>query len=122
MDNLMSDNVPEYEDPEPRLPRGYLALDADLICKAFDNGEITLSEGKYMTPYMVGTLLIEETDGARKRPSSGAISAVFKRWEKAGYAEFRQNPYAFTKLTMQGKLMGSWKVFQEVEDEAAKSN
>lgn len=112
----------EYEDPEPRLPRGYLELDVDLICQEYERGEHKLPEGKFLTPHMVGTLLIADANGERKRPSSGAIAAVFKRWQDAGYAEFRQNPYAFTGRTMTGKLMGTWKVYREVQAEEVSDN
>lgn len=112
----------EAVDPDPRLPRGYLELDVDLICKEYERGEHKLPEGKFLTPHMVGTLLIADANGERKRPSSGAIHAVFKRWETAGYAEFRQNPYAFTQRTMPGKLMGTWKVYRELQDDEASDN
>lgn len=104
----------DYDDPEPRLPRGYLSLDTDLVCQQFSKGEITLEEGKYMTPYTVGTILVDETDGARKRPSSGAIAGVFSRWEDAGYAEFRREPFAFLDFTAKGKEAGSWNQFQDM--------
>lgn len=103
----------DYEDPEPRLPRGYLALDVDNICKDFAAGRITLPEGKYMTAWQIGTELIKETDGERKRPSPGAIDAVLKKWEKAGYAKVRHNPCAFVSFTDAGRLMGSWNIYQE---------
>lgn len=108
----------EYDDPEPRLPRGYLELDVDLICQEYEAGEHKLPEGKFLTPYRVGTLLIAETDGERKRPSTGAISAVFDRWEDEGYAEFRREPYAFLRFTTLGRLSGSWQGFRAAQEDA----
>ena len=104
---------PEYIDPDPRLPRGYLISDVDRVCRDFHNKILTLPEGKYLTAWEVGTFLIAETDGCRKRPSVGAITNVFKRFEKAGYATFRKTPRAFMSLTPQAILMPSWNIFVE---------
>lgn len=113
----MTDDIdteePEYDDPEPRLPRGYLESDVDRVCRAYDSNQITLPEGKYMTPYQIGSELIAETDGGRKRPSTGAISNILKKWEQAGYCELRTNPNAFVSLSMPARLMPSWQIYLE---------
>lgn len=110
-------DINEYNsDPDPRLPRGYLELDVDHICREYIAGKHTLKEGKFLTPHMVGTLLIAETDGERKRPSSGAIAAVFERWLDLGYAEFRREPFAFIRYTNLGLVSGSWQGFQASQD------
>lgn len=96
----------DYEDPEPRLPKGYLALDVYNICKQFSAGELTMEEGKYVTPYYVSKIIMEDNDGRSKKPSTGAISAVFRRWEEWGFAVFRKTPFAFTDFTEKGKELG----------------
>lgn len=107
----------EYLDPEPRLPRGYLETDVDIALREYAAGEHKLPEGKYLTPYRVGTILIADTDGERKRPSTGAISAVFDRMVDAGYIECRREPYAFTKFSDLGRLSGSWLNYQAGQDQ-----
>lgn len=102
----------ELEDPDPRLPRGYLETDVDIALREYADGKHALPEGKFLTPYRVGTILIEDTDGERKRPSSGAISAIFDRFSDAGYIECRREPYAFVKFTDLGRLTGSWMNYQ----------
>lgn len=94
----------DYDDPEPRRGRGFLATDVSIICKAYVNGEYTLKEGKFMSPYMVAKLL-KERDGLEKQPSSGAIHKIFHHWEDIGYATFRQTPYAFVDFTPEGRDM-----------------
>ena len=106
----------EYDDPDPRLPRGYLETDVDLALRDFVAGEYNLPEGKFLTPYRVGTRLIDETNGDRKRPSTGAISAIFDRMSDAGYIECRREPYAFVKFTDLGHLSGSWQGFQAAQE------
>ena len=111
MTDIDTEDEPEYDDPEPRLPRGYLEFDVDRVCRAFDAGKIELPEGKYMTPHQIGSELIAEAEGERKRPSTGAIANILKKWEKAGYCELRTNPNAFLSLTMPGRLMPSWQIY-----------
>ena len=112
----MAATEPEYEDPEPRLPRGYLALDVDIALREYVEGKHPIPEGKYLTPYRVGTILINDTDGAWKRPSTGAISAVFDKFSDAGYIECRREPHAFVGFTPLGRLSGSWDGFQAAQE------
>lgn len=95
----------DYEDPEPRRGRGFLATDVNIVCKNFVRGEFTLKEGQFLTPYFVGRIL-KEQDDLDKRPSSGAITKVFHSWEDMGYAIFRSNPFAFLNFTPEGKDLG----------------
>jgi len=99
-------NPDDFQDPDPRLPRGYLTLDIYNVCIQFDKGELTLDEGRYMTSYVMQKILIEDNPGRPKPPSTGAIAANFHRWDAWGFAEFRRNPFAFVKFTDKGKELG----------------
>lgn len=112
----MADTDTEFDDPDPRLPRGYLETDVDIALREYTAGDHKLPEGKYLTPYRVGTILVNDTDGERKRPSTGAISAIYDRMVDAGYIECRREPYAFIKFTDLGRLAGSWRGFQAAQD------
>lgn len=96
--------------PNPRRSPGLLSLDIDLICRDYVKGEISLPEGKYMTPYYLGKIL-KETDGLEQQPSTGAVAAILKRWEEQGYAVCRRNPHAFVSYTDLGHQLGFEKFF-----------
>lgn len=95
----------DYDDPEPRRGRGFLATDVNIVCKEFVAGEFDLAEGKFLTPYVVARI-IKEQDDLEKLPSSGAINRTFRQWEQWGYATFRSNPFAFLDFTPEGKERG----------------
>lgn len=105
-------NPDDYDDPEPRRPKGYLALDVYNVCKEWLAGEYTLPEGKYMTPYIVSKL-IKQSHEIDKAPSSGAVDAVFKRWMKTNFATFREVPFAFTGFSEEGTALGLDKFMRE---------
>lgn len=107
-------NPDDYDDPEPRRGRGFLATDVNIVCKNFVSGEFTLAEGKFLTPYVVARI-IKEQDDLEKQPSSGAISRVFHQWEEWGYATFRTNPFAFVDFTEEGKAKGLQRMTEEAK-------
>ena len=96
----------DYEDPPARLPRGYLALVVYNICVQYAARELTLDEGKFLTPYIVKKIIMDEQPGKLRPPSTGAIAAVFDRWREWDFATFRKNPYAFVAFTDKGKRLG----------------
>lgn len=49
---------------------------------------------------------IAKAVGLGKAPSVGAISSVFDRWEKIGFAEIQRKPTRFVKYTEQGIKVG----------------
>lgn len=96
----------DYEDPPDRRPRGYLQNDVNNVCREYVAGEFTLAEGVFLTPYVVGTIIIENNNNEIKRPSPGAIAAIFKRWQDWGYATFRIEPFAFVDFTDKARALG----------------
>jgi hypothetical protein len=105
----------DYEDPEPRRGRGFLATDVNIACREFTQGEYVLPEGKFLTPYIIAKI-IKEKDGLDKMPSSGAITKIFKQWEEWGYATFRSNPFAFIDFTEIGKTKTLMQITREQRD------
>lgn len=95
----------EAAEKAERRPRGWLAQDVKLVCDKIITGEITLAEGQEATPHRVARL-VKEMDGLDKAPSTGAVAAVFKRWEEYGFASFKQGPYAFADYTDEGRNVG----------------
>ena len=100
-----------------RRPRGWLEHDVKQITDKFVTGEIVLegkpakdgeeakSETLYLTPHRVARL-VKDLDGLEEAPSTGAVAAVFARWEKLGFALFRLKPYAFLDYTDEAKDKG----------------
>lgn len=95
----------DYNDPEPRRPKGYLALDVNNVLREFLDSDSKLPEGQYLTPWIVSRM-IKESHEIDKKPSSGAVDAVFKRWKKIGYATFREVPFAFVAFTEEALALG----------------
>lgn len=88
-----------------RRGRGFLAGDVNRICRAWTDGDFTLPEGKFMTPYFIAKL-IKEIDVIDKPPSMGAITRVLHKWEDIGYATCRTTPFAFEAFTETGMTLG----------------
>jgi hypothetical protein len=109
-----------------RRPRGWLAQDVKQVLDKCITGELSLEEGKALTPHRVARL-VQVMDGLDKAPSTGAVAAVFKRWEEYGFATFSEKPYAFIDYTDQGRSVGLKGLIQartdvrRAEREAAKA-
>lgn len=88
-----------------RRPRGWLANDVKRVCDKLITGEIQLPEGQSATPHRVA-ILVKDMEGLDKAPSTGAVAAVFKRWEDYGFATFKSGPYSFDDYTDQGRTLG----------------
>lgn len=87
-----------------RKPRGWLAEAVLAVCKDHLSGKLKL-DGKPLTPHRVAKVVQERT-GAEDPPSTGAVSAVFKRWETFGFAKFNQKPFSFKAFTPKGEKEG----------------
>lgn len=104
------DEAPTAEPTEAkatRAPRTDLEPDVKAITDAFVTEEITV-EGD-LTPHKVAKLVGERraaAGGDGKAPSSGAVSAVFERWEKYNFAVIQAKPYAFLDYTDEGRTHG----------------
>ena len=86
-------------------PRGWLELDVKSITDRFVTGEITLPEGQHMTPHRVAQL-VKDLESLDEPPSSGAVAAVFKRWDELGFAQIGTKPVAFIDYTDEGRSVG----------------
>lgn len=73
--------------------RGQLEVEVQRICNRKMAGEFGFS----MTPAKIAELIDPDNP-----PSSGAIGAVFNRWEKIGYAKIHRKPLYFVTYTVEG--------------------
>lgn len=106
-------NPEDFTDPERRLPKGYLGLDVFNICKRYLAGEFKMSEGYYLTPHYVAKFIMADNPGSTKKVSTGAIAAIFDRWEEWNFALIRQNPIAFEDFTAHGREVGLIGIIEE---------
>lgn len=90
--------------------RGHLQDAVQTVINKVLTGEIVIADKKPLTPHRVARLIQEwKIDNGEKDaelPSTGAVSAMFKRWEEYGYATFTQNPLAFKAYTAAGRRHG----------------
>jgi hypothetical protein len=100
-----AEKAPAKTAAEGRKPRGWLAADVKRICDDFLSGKLKLGEGEGLTPHRVAKL-VQTRNGSEEPPSTGAVSAVFKRWQEYGFAKFSKKPFGFTEYTAKGKEVG----------------
>lgn len=98
------------EPAEPRRPRGWLELDIERLLKAVNAGEISPADvlGRpidHLTPHFVAETLAK-VESLPKKPSTGAVAAVFNRWADLGVATFSDKPYGFIDFTDEAKALG----------------
>lgn len=103
------------DEREPRRPRGWLMSDMEAVLRQWEAGEVDpelLPIGPKgavlpMTAHRACDLLVavEQLDPS-SRPSSGAVTNIFKKWEKARYAMFGKSPYSFEGFTQEGADLG----------------
>lgn len=107
--------VVEEEEVSPTVrrilgERGHLQESVQTVINGVLTGEIDPGEKKALTPHRVAKLVqewkIEQGETDAELPSTGAVSAIFRRWESYGYAIFTSNPLAFQKYTAAGKRLG----------------
>lgn len=90
--------------PDDVRERGSLEMDVKGVTDDFEAGNIDM-EGKPLTPHRIANLIVER-DGLDRRPSPGAITEVFKRWDEYGFALFDENPTAFRRYSAKGNKEG----------------
>lgn len=92
------------EPPVERRPRGWLESDVKRLLERVRSGEIATPDGG-LTPHRVAALLAE-VEGLDSKPSTGAVAAIFDRWEKIGAAVFASGPRRFEDFTDAAKAAG----------------
>lgn len=102
-------------------PRGWLSDAVKDVCDDFLTGKIELPEGKTLTPHYVA-LQVAEKEGLENPPSTGAVSAVFKRWDEYGFALFHKKPFAFKDYSAQGKKVGLHGILDKRREKRKKSD
>ena len=80
--------------PTGRRARGQLEYDVLQVCTEYDLG---VFEWESCTPKLVAERI--GAMNATEPPSTGAINAVWDRWEKLGFAEQAKKPSRFLKFT-----------------------
>lgn len=80
-------------------PRGWLEDAVKRLTDAYTTGDFVQENEKHkLTPHRVARI-IKEREGLDFIPSTGAVSAVFLRWEQIEFATFEQDPFAFVGYT-----------------------
>jgi hypothetical protein len=77
--------------------RGQLEAEVQVICNRAMMGEFD----EHCTAKFIAEQINPENP-----PSTGAIGAVFKRWEACGYAVINHSPVYFKRLTIEGMRDG----------------
>lgn len=91
---------------DARRSRGLLEADVKGITDRFVSGDLTLPEGvASLTPHFIG-LALKQQDVLEKAPSTGAVTAILKRWEEVGFIVVSQKPYAFVDYTHAARVDG----------------
>jgi hypothetical protein len=85
-----------------RTARGELEFWVKRCCDYFVLGDIDTK--LKLTPQRISQMIAD--DEGIKAPSTGAIDAVFKRWEKLGFAEIGRKPTRFIGYTEDGVRYG----------------
>ncbi|QDF18281.1 hypothetical protein SEA_DAKITI_68 [Gordonia phage Dakiti] len=83
--------------PTGQRQRGQLEAEVQQVCHRAMMGEFD----ELMTPQVIAELIDHENP-----PSTGAIGAVFNRWERIGYAKIHRKPLYFQHLTVEGMRDG----------------
>lgn len=91
-------------DADARRGRGALEALVVSVTDAFEAGKVELPEGKTLTPQRIANIIGEKP--GEDKPSGGAVAAILKRWDDAGYALTHAKPYAFKAVSARGKKQG----------------
>lgn len=100
-------------------PRGWLSDAVKAVCDDFVSGKIELPEGKTLTPHYVSQL-VAEREKLDKAPSTGAVSAVFKRWDEYGFILTHNKPFAFKDYSAKGKKEGLHGILDKRKEQRSK--
>lgn len=83
--------------PSGYRQRGQLEVEVQQICNRGMLGEFD----EHLTPKLIAEMIDPDNP-----PSTGAIGAVFNRWERIGYARIHRKPLYFQGLTVEGMRDG----------------
>lgn len=83
--------------PSGYRQRGQLEAEVQQICNRGILGEFD----EHLTPQLIAEMIDPDNP-----PSTGAIGAVFNRWERIGYARIHRKPLYFQGLTVEGMRDG----------------
>jgi hypothetical protein len=83
--------------PTGRRAKGTLEIDVLRVCEEFSRNEY---EWEYCTPKNVAERIAKTY--AIESPSTGAINAVWDRWEKLGFAVQDKKPSRFVRFEIDG--------------------
>lgn len=85
--------------------RGWLQKAIRTLTDNYIRGTVTVPDDKPLTPHRAAALLVDQ-GLAEEPPSTGAVSAVFKRWQEYGFATFTDKPFAFVGYTDEARDLG----------------
>lgn len=83
--------------PSGYRQRGQLEVEVQQVCNRAMMGEFD----EHCTPQFIAQQIDPDNP-----PSTGAIGAVFNRWERIGYAKIHRKPLYFQHLTVEGMRDG----------------
>ncbi|ANA85836.1 hypothetical protein PBI_WOES_65 [Gordonia phage Woes] len=83
--------------PTGQRRRGQLEAEVQRVCHQGMMGEFD----EFLTPQFIAQQIDPDNP-----PSTGAIGAVFNRWERIGYAKIHRKPLYFQHLTVEGMRDG----------------
>lgn len=112
MDDLTPEAAPEEPTEEavasaPAVPpsskvdgkgreRGALEVAVKSVTDSFDNKELVLEDGEFLTPHRIAKE-IQTREG--RAVSAGAVAAILAKWFDIGYAKLNAKPSAFVGYT-----------------------
>ena len=88
-----------------RAPRTALESDIKLVCDAYVLGDLTVPEGKFLTPHVIAAAVMRTRNDDTK-VSGGAVAACLARWVEIGYIVANPKPVAFIDYTDAGRNEG----------------
>lgn len=92
--------------------KGHLQKDVKKITDKFTEGTLVIPDGKPLTPHRIAKL-VQDMNKASEPPSTGAVTAVLKRWEESGFATMNPKPFSFKKYTPKGIKLGISGIMEE---------
>jgi len=95
-----------------RRKRFDLDKDVKRIIDGIVTGLLAVSDGAPLTPHRIA-LAIKALDNLEVAPSTGAVTAVLRRWVKFGYVEMSELPFAFKCYTPEASTKGLTQLMTE---------
>ena len=88
-----------------RAPRTDLEADIKSVCDEFVLGNVTLGDGKLLTPHAIAQIVMAKRNDGTK-VSGGAVAAALSRWAEVGFVTLNPKPVAFVDYTDAGRTEG----------------